>query len=142
MTTHSLPVKAVDRVEALHQTLRHLGEPVRLEESAWAGSNLVKQTQQRGRYLTPGQAVKAALSEQLARLALVDSQQADLLRGRFWEGLTVTEMVHAGWPEHQSERRFYEQQRQALQAFAALLDEAELSSRDPHTHSHLRSFPF
>ncbi|HMN30521.1 MAG TPA: hypothetical protein PKE45_20390 [Caldilineaceae bacterium] len=110
MIAHSSSVDLEDQVEALHQILRHLNDPARLAESPWAGSTLVRQAQQRAPHLAVGQLVKLVLSEQLAVLAREHDHLADLLRGHFWEGLTVAEMVHAGRPTRQSERRFFEQQ--------------------------------
>lgn len=61
------------------------------------------------------------LDDLLARLAEEKPLDADLLRGRFWERCTVGEMGQVGRPVVQSERQFYNQQREAIEQFTQLL---------------------
>ncbi len=111
--------------ENLHQTLRNLREPTKFNPSPLVQSALVAKQLHAQPELSLAHAAKAVLTEALTQLEENAPDLAALLRGRFWEGVTVAEMVNAGRPVAQSERRFYTQQRQALQRFAILLEEAE-----------------
>ncbi|MCL4862417.1 MAG: hypothetical protein KJZ93_23580 [Caldilineaceae bacterium] len=109
----------------LHQALRALREPAKLSQSPLAASALVHRRRRGHPELPLADAIWAALNHVLSLLEQESPHQADLLRGRFWEGCTVTEMLHAGRPEAQSERRFFEQQQAAIGRFAALWAEQE-----------------
>jgi Xaa-Pro aminopeptidase len=113
------------RVEDLHHLLRHLHELAALAASPLASSLLVSRQQQAQPGTMTDAALRAVLNAGVEQLAQMAPGLADLLRGRFWERLTVAQMVRAGRPEQQSERRFYAQQQQAIERLAILLAEAE-----------------
>ncbi len=54
---------------------------------------------------------------------------ADLLRGRYWEGLTQEQMIEAARPKQQSLRNFSHQQEKAIDDFVQLLIEREETCR-------------
>lgn len=112
-------------VEDLHYALRALREPAKLNQSPLARSALVARQLRTQPGLSIADAVSATLTEGLALLECEAPAGADLLRGRFWEGRTVQEMLCAERPERQSERRFFEQQSCAIERFAALLAQQE-----------------
>jgi hypothetical protein len=124
----ALPIIPVDE---LHTLLRHLDDPAVLARSGLIEMALVKRQQQTQPGLTPAAALHTVLTDSLDHL---DPALADLLDGRFWEGLTVVEMLHQGRPEPQSERRFYEQQNRAIERFALLLAEQERLCRRQQAH--------
>lgn len=112
-------------IEDLHQALRNLREPAKLSLSPLAQTALVARQLRTQPGLPLAHAVSVTLSDGLALLERQAPVLADLLRGRFWEGRTVQEMLCAERPERQSERRFFEQQHCAIERFATLLAEQE-----------------
>jgi len=112
-------------IELFHHLLRNLQQPDDLENSAWATSCLVEKKLHHQPQLSRSQALRTVLTEILEQLAQEAPLLADLLRGRFWEKLTVEEMRNRGRPETQSTGRFFQQQRRALERFAALLHAEE-----------------
>jgi hypothetical protein len=143
MTSHDSTSYTDNDVDTIHQLLRHLKHPTYLDESNWAASCLVARMLHNQPHLSRQQAVAEVLTEALVYLTQEAPLLADLLRGRFWEELTVAKMCAVGRPEHQSESRFYVQQRQALARFTALLcrEEARCIQRRRSTHL-LRRLPF
>lgn len=70
-------------------------------------------------------AVRYVLTEAREILAVESGDLADLLLGRFWEGLTVEKMVEIGRPQPWQERNFQLQQRRAIERLAQILEEME-----------------
>lgn len=70
-------------------------------------------------------ALRAVLTAARERLAVESPELADLLAGRFWEGLSVEKMVEAERPRPWQDRNFQNQQRRAVARLAALLWEME-----------------
>jgi hypothetical protein len=114
-------------VEELHRALRDLREPAKLSHSPLVRSALVARQLRSRPGLPVADAVGVALRDGLALLDREAPALANLLRGRFWEGQAVQEMLRAERPERQSERRFFEQQSCAIERLAALLAEQEHS---------------
>ena len=114
-----------DAIEQLRHLLRERQQPAKINTSPWLTAASVQHKQQQQPALTPTSALLALLDETLAALATDQPHLADLLHGRFWEGLTVDEMVAQQRPEPQSIRRFHQQQDQALHAFVQLLAQTE-----------------
>ena len=125
-------------VEQMRQLLRDRNRPAKLNESTWLHSPLVVQKQGLQPELAPVSALLAVLDDLLAGLHAEQPMLTDLLRGRFWEGFTVEEMVRHQRPEPQSTRRFHQQQEQALAEFARLLQEAETTCQLAHGTDRLR----
>lgn len=125
MTFPIPPAHTGTEVDLVHQLLRHLDQPAHLEESAWASSCLVKDKLSQQPQLRRAAALQAVLADVLTQLTQEAPLLADLLRGHFWEGLTVAEMLANNRPEPQAETRFYKQQRQALERFTSILLEEE-----------------
>lgn len=71
------------------------------------------------------EAVRAVLTDVLDLLALESTDHADLLKGRFWEGLSVEQMVEAERPRPWQDRNFQNRQRRAVERLAELLWEKE-----------------
>lgn len=124
-------------VEELHQALRNLREPARLNHSPLARSTLVARQLRTQPGLPVADAVAAALRDGLDMLERETPALANLLHGRFWEGHSVQEMLRAERPERQSERRFFEQQRRAIERLAALLTKQEHACRQELPHASL-----
>ncbi|MEZ4866767.1 MAG: NB-ARC domain-containing protein [Caldilineaceae bacterium] len=132
------PIPATD----LHQTLRLLHVPAKLARAPLLHSPLVMQRQQ----INPPHSLTQTLCTTLDQLRIQLQQQnkkaADLLLGRFWEGLTAEQMVQRERPEPQSIRRFYQQQEQAILLLAQLWQEAEINLCRPQPTNHfLRHLP-
>ncbi len=125
-------------IEQLRQLLRHRHNPAKLDVSPWLTAAAVAQKQQLQPTLTPVAALLVLLDETLAALRTAAPEWADLLQGRFWEGLTVEEMLAQQRPQAQSPRRFHQQQDQALHAFAQLLAQAEADQQHCAATAHLQ----
>ncbi len=115
--------------DAVRHLLHHLRDPLTLDQSPWLPSGAVASYQQHHADATEVQALRAVLDEMLAELAHESPDAADLLRGRFWEGCTVKEMLCAERPQPLSERHFYNQQRVAIERFAHLLAARDAACR-------------
>ncbi len=124
-SNHNEPV-----VQQIHQTLRVLHSPTKLIHSPLLASPLFIHQQR----IEPDRSHIATLHALFDRLheQLVeqDKAAADLLHGRFWEGLTVEKMLQLERPEAQSVSRFYQQQEQAILQLAQLWEEAEWALRN------------
>ncbi len=114
-----------DEVRAV---LRHLRDPLKLGQSPWLKATAVASYRQDHPDATAEQALRALLDEALAQLERESHEQADLLRGRYWEGRTVQEMLCAERPQILSERHFYNQQALATERLASLLAAREAAS--------------
>ena len=124
-------------LDDLRRTLHALQSLAALQESRWIASCLVITQQSTHRGQTAAQALKEVLTGILAKMAQSEPDLADLLRGRFWEGQSASQMVAAERPVAQSERRLYEQQTLALELFAALLTAQEEECRRTASPGHL-----
>ncbi|MEZ4683456.1 MAG: NB-ARC domain-containing protein [Caldilineaceae bacterium] len=116
--TPSQPTASVDQVR---QLLRHRHDLMKLQESPWLTSEIVRQKQKVYPHLTPVAALLALLDDTLAAFQRAEPALADLLHGRFWENLSINAMLAQERPEPQSIRRFHQQQERALHAFAQRL---------------------
>lgn len=123
------PILTIPLVEQLHHALRHLNVSSQLTQLPLLTSHLVKQHQLAHPELSPPQVLHVLLTTLLAQLAVEQPKAADLLHGRFWEELTVAEMVQVNRPEAQSARRFYQQQEQALSYLALLWEQTEAQTK-------------
>ncbi len=130
-STTSLPTDPIDQLRHL---LRDRRQPAKLNTSPWLTAASVQFKQQQQPELTPTTALLTLLDETLAALTTTQPHLADLLRGRFWDGLTVDEMVIQQRPEPQSTRRFHQQQDQALHAFAQRLAQNEVYRQQAAVH--------
>jgi len=109
----------------LHQTLRALHSPTKLAASPLLQSPILVQQQKLHPTATPVQLLSDLLLQLHDELHQRRPQSADLLHGRFWEGVTAERMVQLDRPEPQSISRFYQQQEQAIQWLVQLWEEAE-----------------
>ena len=115
-----------DEVRAV---LRHLRDPLKLGQSPWLKATAVASYRQDHPDATAEQALRALLDEALAQLECESCEDADLLRGRYWEGRTVQQMLSAERPQILSERHFYNQQARAIERLASLLAAREQACR-------------
>lgn len=137
-----IPTTATALPEQLHQALRHINLANQLAQSPLLTSLLVTEQQSMRPELSSTDALQLVLTKLVADLAMEQPKAADLLHGRFWEALTVAAMVQANRPEAQSERRFYQQQEQALQQLAMRWEQAEARCRHTyHRHRLLNRLP-
>ncbi len=132
------PSQLIASVDQVRQLLRYRHAPLKLQESPWLTAGSVQQKQQACPHLTPLAALLALLDETLAVLTAQDPPLADLLRGRFWENLSINAMLAQQRPEPQSIRRFHQQQERALHAFAQLLAQREMVSQQCITAQQLQ----
>jgi hypothetical protein len=132
-----IPTAAMPLPEQLHHALRHLNTAGQLAQSPLLTSLLVREQQYQQPAVAPAQALHVVLTNLLAQLATDQPKSADLLRGRFWEELTVAVMVQRNRPEAQSERRFYQQQELALAQLARCWEQAATRLKQHHHGEHL-----
>lgn len=111
--------------QELQEALRHLRNHSRLAQVQCCPVNLINEQLSLHPEWTSPQALHAVLDQVLTHLAEEHPLAADLLRGRYWEGLTVDEMLQAERPQQQSQRRFYLQQKDAIQLFTRALNMLE-----------------
>lgn len=124
-------------IHYLHDALQTLHSPTRLATSALLGLPVAQAYQKRKTTLTPTHALRNLLGELLNELSKEHPQLADLLRGRFWEGLTVDEMLARNRPEAQSPRRFQNKQKEALEHLSQIWQEASLRLQEDERRQRL-----
>lgn len=111
------------------ETLYSLRGRRRGSGSGWVPTRLIE----RYTITHPGtlrrEAIRAILSEAREALAIESPDHADILLGRFWEGLTVEQMVGTSRPQPWQERNFQIQQRRAVERISEILWEKEVLFR-------------
>lgn len=113
--------------QQVHQLLRNLNDPTKIKDSPWLLSCLVTILIKENPRITRYQALRDILTNILQLIELESPIYADILRGRFWEELEVKVMLAGDRPHSMSERTFANRQKEAIQRFAYLLSEKELS---------------
>jgi len=116
---------AEDDTYQVSKILRDFNQPEKWKNSPWLSSYLVKDYLLSGKSQTPYQAVRDVFSDILDLLLQESPYYGDILRGRFWEGQHVAEMVKNGRPQYWEERNFYIYQKKAIARFTFLLSERE-----------------
>ncbi|HCK66211.1 MAG TPA: hypothetical protein DHW49_08080 [Anaerolineae bacterium] len=123
MLTNNKPTE--DHINEVSRILRNFNQPDEWKDSYWLSSYLVKDYLRSGQAQTPYQAVRATFSDILNLLLDESPYYGDILKGRFWEGQHVAQMVKNGRPQYWEERTFYIYQKKAIARFTALLWERE-----------------
>lgn len=118
--------------------LENLDSPLRLSKSILLSSHIVAQRNQENPSELPYQSLKAILTEILSVLEEENPDHADILRGRFWEGLSPTNMIAQGRPQHWSEKTFFNHQKKARQEFHTIYWQREQNARQ---HDGLLPYP-
>ncbi|GAB4484705.1 MAG: hypothetical protein Fur0016_15410 [Anaerolineales bacterium] len=113
--THTKEISAI---------LRNLNDPEKWQNSRWLNSCLVKNYSSTDQSATPSAALKAILTQTLDVLSHENANYAAILRGRYWDGLSVHQMIDIA-PHYWQERNFYFLQSKAIARFATLLLEKE-----------------
>lgn len=108
--------------EIIDETLHNLVAPAALDNSPWLASCLVAKRLEETPEITRYEALWEVFSEVLSAM---QSNEADLLHGRFWEDHTVDEMVELKRPRQMAPSTFYNTQKRAIHHFALLLWERE-----------------
>jgi hypothetical protein len=111
-------------VQTIQQTLRALRTPEKLAQSPLLHSPLILHGPDAAQQ-TAVHSLQTVCERLRRELQHQHPLAADLLYGRFWEGLTAERMVQLDRPEPQSISRFYQQQEQALTLFAQLWETME-----------------
>lgn len=111
-------------IKEISTILRNLNDPEKWQDSRWLTSCLVKNYLSIGKIATPSGALKAVLTNTLEVLSQENANYGDILRGRYWDGLSVRQMVDKA-PHYWQERNFYILQSKAILRFATLLLEKE-----------------
>lgn len=113
----------------IDDALVNLNSPRKLGESKLLSLCMVAKYQQENPAALPYQVLKAVLTDILDILAKENSDYADILRGRFWEGLSPSTMVNKGRPQNWAEKTFYNYQKKARHEFYSLLWQREQSCK-------------
>jgi hypothetical protein len=116
-----------ENVEETTRILRDLRTPDELIQSAsgWLSSSLYLRYVKEDPLSPPYQILKTLLSDVLDELQEENEEYANILRDRFWKGLTVKEIVlNSPW----SERTYFSLQSKAIKLFAFLLLQKEKAS--------------
>lgn len=113
------------------KTFQSLPEPLALAESPLLARPLIQRALEQDENVIPYQALKKVFGDILDLLATENPEYADLLRGRFWEGQQVEEMLTAERPMAMSRRTFANYQKNAILTFAFLFLQAESGRRQP-----------
>lgn len=111
-------------IKEISAILRNLHEPEKWQDSHWLNSGLVKNYSSRDQAATPSAALKTILTQTLDVLSHENANYAAILRGRYWDGLSVHQMIDKA-PHYWQERNFYFLQSKAIARFATLLLEKE-----------------
>lgn len=117
-----------DQVRNLLESIRN---PDALEDPAWLASSLAQLARRQNPAITDSQVLRVALMPVLTALRAEDERFGDLLQGRYWDGLTVQEMIDAERPGGRSlaERTLRDQSKRARARFARHLVEHEANAR-------------
>lgn len=118
-----------EQVKAVRQVLRNFNNPVRIDSIFWQSFCVITEQRQERPDSSVYQAMRRVFDGVLAGLEAESPIYADLLRGRFWEGLSVNAMLSRHRPEYMGERTFNDRQNQAIRRFAMLLYEQEDACR-------------
>jgi hypothetical protein len=118
-----------DVVEQTHQILKNIRKPARLTDTPWFHCQ-VEDRQASTESMTSVQALRAVLDDALTVLESESAEYADLLRGRFWEGLTVNQMITAKRPQFVVARTFHNRQSEAIQQFTKILWQQEQACKE------------
>ncbi|MBN8581047.1 MAG: hypothetical protein J0L96_10275 [Anaerolineae bacterium] len=113
----------------IDEALTNLNSPLQLGESKLISYNTAIKYQQENVTTLPYQALKAVLTDILERLEIENPVYADILRGRFWEGLSPNDMIVKERPKRWAEKTFYNYQRKAKNEFYFLFWQREQSLR-------------
>lgn len=126
----------------VHTLFNNLHNPLALSKSKWASSASVTQLLQGQKAWTPAVAIGHLFELLLKQLRQEQPAYADLLYGRFWQNLSVAQMVTSQRPVAQSERSFYMQQKEAIVRFTELLLQAEMQAQQQdHANQLLARLP-
>lgn len=110
------------------EALGNLNSPKKLSESNLLSLALIANYKQKDPAALPYQSLKAVLTDILRMLEQENADYADILRGRYWEGLSPASMISNARPKQWSEKTFFNYQKKARQEFAALLLQKEQES--------------
>jgi hypothetical protein len=111
--------------EAIQQALRDFKSPNKLKNSRCLETCLVSKRLDARPGVAPRELLREIFEDVLVELEENNPENADILRGRFWEGLSSKEMFGKGRPQPWAERTFYEHQTEALKEFVHLFWERE-----------------
>jgi len=109
----------------IDDALDNLNSPEKLNESELLSLCMVVRHGEENPSVLPYQTLKAILTDILDLLEKENPDCADILRGRFWEGLSPTYMIARGRPQKWAEKTFYNYQKKARGEFYSLLWQKE-----------------
>lgn len=122
MNSLNIPNQIINEIDS---ALENLNSPLALSKSLLLSSRIVVNRNRENPAELPYQSLKAVLTEVLFVLAEENPDHADILRGRFWEGLSPTNMIVNGRPQQWSEKTFYNHQKKARQEFYTIFWQRE-----------------
>lgn len=105
--------------------LRDFKRPEKWQDSPWLSSCLVISYMKSKKTQNPSQAVRDVFTDTLMLLAKENADYEKILRGRFWDEVSVRKMVNDGRPQYWGERNFHIHQEKAITHFTSLLLERE-----------------
>ncbi len=109
----------------IDNALENLNSPESLAESKLLSLCMVARHMEKNPSATPYETLKQILTDILDLLEKENHDYADILRGRFWEGLSPTAMIDSGRPKQWAEKTFYNYQKKARSEFYSLLWQRE-----------------
>ncbi|GAB4501632.1 MAG: hypothetical protein Fur0035_11750 [Anaerolineales bacterium] len=122
--------------------LRHLHEPEKWKNSYWLTSRFVTSQFSDGKSATHSAAFQVILDNTLQLLSQENAIYGDILRKRYWDGLSVHQMMNKA-PYFWQERNFYVLQNKAVLRFTSLLLEQETHHQHSTPQWHKRAlWPF
>lgn len=113
-------------IAEVSKILRNLHEPEKWQDSKWLTSSLVKNHLATRNLDAPSEAFAAVLANTLSALTQENMDYGTILRQRYWDGLSVHQMLDKA-PYYWQERNFYILQNKAVSRFTSLLLEKEKS---------------
>lgn len=113
----------------IDDALVNLNSPLILSESKLLSYYIVAKYKQENPSVLAYQAVKDVLNDVLDTLEKENSDYVNILRGRFWEGLSPTDMIARSRPKQWAQKTFYNYQKKARSEFYSLLWQREQSLR-------------
>jgi hypothetical protein len=132
VTDEAYSTQIYETARSVHKILRKFRSLEKIESSEWFSKCLVTKAQETGPHLTPISAVRTVYTNALTLLKQESGDYADILQGRFWEGLSVAQMISRQRPYLCSEGRFFSMQKDAILRFTGILLEKEQECISQH----------
>ena len=114
-----------EKTHSVHQLLKNIKTPQNLTNSEWMTSCLITQMLAANPTLHPLTALQKLVLGSLKELRITNPEHADLLRERFWQQMTVDELVFGIHKGKWSKRNFFNIQKKAIHQLTEILMQKE-----------------